>query len=69
MSTTAPLLAVRYAAAFAGSAARFERAKTLFPTGVTHDTRMMDPFPPTSSGASRRESWPARSNPSGCRTG
>ena len=39
-------LADRYAAAFPGSAERFERAKQLFPTGVTHDTRMMDPFPP-----------------------
>ncbi|MGL6075361.1 MAG: aspartate aminotransferase family protein [Fimbriiglobus sp.] len=35
----------RYVAAFPGSAERFARAKTLFPTGVTHDTRMMDPFP------------------------
>lgn len=38
-------LADRYAAAFPLSRERFERAKLLFPTGVTHDTRMMDPFP------------------------
>jgi glutamate-1-semialdehyde 2,1-aminomutase len=38
-------LAARYTAAFPGSRARFERAKGLFPTGVTHDTRMMEPFP------------------------
>jgi len=38
-------LADRYAAAFPLSRERFERAKRLFPTGVTHDTRMMDPFP------------------------
>ena len=38
-------LADRYAAAFPLSRERFERAKQLFPTGVTHDTRMMEPFP------------------------
>ena len=38
-------LAERYTAAFPGSKARFEQAKGIFPTGVTHDTRMMDPFP------------------------
>ena len=40
-----PSLAERYAAEFPVSRQRFERAKTLFPTGVTHDTRMMEPFP------------------------
>ena len=40
-----PSLAERYAKEFPQSRARFERAKTLFPTGVTHDTRMMEPFP------------------------
>ena len=38
-------LADEYAAAFPLSAERFARAKTLFPTGVTHDARMMEPFP------------------------
>lgn len=38
-------LAARYTEAFAGSKERFERAKGLFPCGVTHDARMMDPFP------------------------
>jgi glutamate-1-semialdehyde 2,1-aminomutase len=38
-------LAERYTAEFPGSKARFEQAKAIFPTGVTHDTRMMDPFP------------------------
>lgn len=38
-------LAGRYAAAFPESRRRFETAKNLFPCGVTHDTRMMDPFP------------------------
>lgn len=35
----------RYTAAFAGSKRRFEEAKTIFPCGVTHDARMMEPFP------------------------
>ncbi len=45
---TAPALSLahRYTAEFAGSKKRFEVAKTIFPCGVTHDTRMMDPFPP-----------------------
>jgi len=38
-------LAARYTSTFAGSMHRFEKAKELFPCGVTHDTRMMDPFP------------------------
>ena len=40
-----PSLADRYAAAFPTSARRFAEAKAIFPCGVTHDTRMMDPFP------------------------
>jgi glutamate-1-semialdehyde 2,1-aminomutase len=50
-------LADRYAAAFPGSKARFETAKQLFPTGVTHDTRMMDPFPVYVSHASGAHKW------------
>jgi len=38
-------LAEQYAAAFPGSKKRFEEAKGIFPCGVTHDARMMDPFP------------------------
>jgi glutamate-1-semialdehyde 2,1-aminomutase len=47
MPTTAPAktLADRYLSEFAGSKQRFEQAKGLFPCGVTHDARMMDPFP------------------------
>jgi glutamate-1-semialdehyde 2,1-aminomutase len=40
-----PSLADRYTAAFPTSKERFEVAKGLFPCGVTHDTRMMEPFP------------------------
>jgi glutamate-1-semialdehyde 2,1-aminomutase len=46
MPATATMpLAEQYAAAFPGSKARFEQARGLFPCGVTHDARMMDPFP------------------------
>src|SRR5262245_6187417 len=45
MVTAAVTLAQRYAAAFPGSKQRFEAARGVFPCGVTHDTRMMDPFP------------------------
>jgi glutamate-1-semialdehyde 2,1-aminomutase len=38
-------LADRYTAAFPGSKARFEQARGIFPCGVTHDARMMEPFP------------------------
>jgi len=40
-----PTLAERYTTTFPGSKNRFEQAKQLFPTGVTHDGRMMQPFP------------------------
>jgi glutamate-1-semialdehyde 2,1-aminomutase len=45
LTTARPTLADRYAATFPTSQQRFEVAKTLFPCGVTHDTRMMEPFP------------------------
>ena len=38
-------LAERYTAAFPTSRARFLEAQKVFPCGVTHDTRMMEPFP------------------------
>ncbi|HEY2910591.1 MAG TPA: aminotransferase class III-fold pyridoxal phosphate-dependent enzyme, partial [Gemmataceae bacterium] len=47
----------RYAAAFPGSKKRFETAKGLFPCGVTHDTRMMDPFPPYIASAKGAYKW------------
>ncbi len=50
-------LADRYAAAFPGSKKRFEQAKLLFPCGVTHDTRMMDPFPIYVSHARGSKKW------------
>ena len=40
-----PSLAELYSQRFAKSRERFEVAKALFPCGVTHDTRMMEPFP------------------------
>jgi glutamate-1-semialdehyde 2,1-aminomutase len=44
-ATATRSLVDRYTAAFPGSKTRFEQAKQIFPTGVTHDTRMMEPFP------------------------
>src|SRR5271165_3844404 len=35
----------RYTHAFAGSRRRFEEARQLFPGGVTHDLRHLEPFP------------------------
>ena len=34
-----------YRARTPGSAALFDRARTLFPSGITHDTRNLDPYP------------------------
>ncbi|HEV3384035.1 MAG TPA: aspartate aminotransferase family protein [Gemmata sp.] len=46
MPATATMsLVEQYTTAFPGSKKRFEQAKGIFPTGVTHDTRMMEPFP------------------------
>lgn len=38
-------IAHRYDKEFAGSKRLFERARQAFPSGVTHDLRIMDPFP------------------------
>ena len=42
MSTT---LQSRFESEFAGSRRLFEKARTLFPDGVTHDSRRLEPFP------------------------
>ncbi len=52
-----PTLAERYTAAFPGSRARFAQARDLFPCGVTHDTRIMDPFPVYVSHALGSKKW------------
>jgi glutamate-1-semialdehyde 2,1-aminomutase len=52
-----PSLADRYSSAFPTSKARFEVAKTLFPCGVTHDTRMMEPFPVYIDRAKGSKKW------------
>ncbi|MDY3563227.1 aminotransferase class III-fold pyridoxal phosphate-dependent enzyme [Gemmata sp. JC673] len=58
MSATATRSLVdRYAAEFAGSKQRFETAKGVFPTGVTHDARMMDPFPVYVARAKGAHKW------------
>jgi glutamate-1-semialdehyde 2,1-aminomutase len=35
----------RYTQEFAGSKARYDRARDLFPAGITHDLRYLEPFP------------------------
>jgi len=52
-----PSLVERYTAAFPGSRERFEQAKRIFPAGVTHDTRMMEPFPVYVSHAKGAYKW------------
>jgi glutamate-1-semialdehyde 2,1-aminomutase len=47
----------QYSKAFPGSKKRFEQAKGVFPTGVTHDTRMMEPFPIYISHAKGAHKW------------
>ncbi len=50
-------LADRYAAAFPKSRAAAQEARALFPCGVTHDTRMMDPFPVYVGRAKGSKKW------------
>jgi glutamate-1-semialdehyde 2,1-aminomutase len=52
-----PTLSDRYTAAFPNSRQRFARARELFPCGVTHDTRMMEPFPVYVSHAKGSKKW------------
>src|SRR5207302_10730376 len=46
-STTlaSPSLATRFSSQFAGSRKLFDLAKEVFPNGVTHDLRHLEPFP------------------------
>ena len=57
VTAAAPALVDRYTAAFPGSRKRFEAAKAIFPTGVTHDTRMMEPFPVYVAHAKGSKKW------------
>lgn len=52
-----PSLVELYTQRFAKSRERFEVAKTLFPCGVTHDTRMMEPFPISVDRAKGSKKW------------
>jgi glutamate-1-semialdehyde 2,1-aminomutase len=45
MPATATTIETRYLEKFPGSATQYERARQLFPNGVTHDSRFMKPFP------------------------
>src|SRR5262249_33785289 len=58
MSTVAsePVLR-RYETAFANSRKLFEQAKSLFPNGVTHDLRHLEPFPVYVDHAKEAHKW------------
>ena len=43
LTTNSPIIAA-YRAATPGSAARAERAAQLFPSGITHDSRYIEPY-------------------------
>jgi glutamate-1-semialdehyde 2,1-aminomutase len=45
VATARPTLTERYETEFANSRKLFEQAKSLFPNGVTHDLRYLEPFP------------------------
>lgn len=61
-ATATRTLADRYADTFPTSKKRFDAAKGVFPTGVTHDTRMMDPFPVSVTHAKGAHKWDADSH-------
>jgi len=56
-AVAASSLSERYTAAFPGSRKRFETARNLFPAGVTHDVRMMSPFPVYVDRAKGSKKW------------
>jgi glutamate-1-semialdehyde 2,1-aminomutase len=56
-ATVSQQLVDRYTAAFPGSKKRFEKAQRIFPCGVTHDTRMMEPFPVYVTHAKGAHKW------------
>ena len=47
----------RYEAEFAGSRRRFEQARAIFPDGVTHDSRRLEPFPVYITHARGSKKW------------
>jgi len=50
-------ITTRYEKEFANSAKLFGEAKSLFPDGVTHDLRRMDPFPVYIDRAAGAHKW------------
>src|SRR3954454_11743964 len=52
-----PSLADRYAAEFPGSRKLYEQARQVFPGGVTHDLRLMEPFPVYGTRAKGAHKW------------
>lgn len=56
-ATTMTPLSRQFAARFAGSRERYEIAKRIFPDGVTHDLRKLEPFPIYIERASGARKW------------
>lgn len=57
-TTVAPAtIKTRYREDFEESARLYERARVLFPSGVTHDARFMEPFPPYVTQAQGARKW------------
>jgi glutamate-1-semialdehyde 2,1-aminomutase len=56
-TTTHETIADRYVAAFPKSRQRFEEAKAIFPNGVTHDLRFLEPFPVYIERAAGSRKW------------
>ncbi|MFL5339346.1 MAG: aspartate aminotransferase family protein [Gemmataceae bacterium] len=56
-ATMTQTLAEHFTAEFAGSKRRFERARTIFPDGVTHDSRRLEPFPVYFERAAGSRKW------------
>jgi glutamate-1-semialdehyde 2,1-aminomutase len=52
-----PTLLERYQAEFAGSRRFFDQARTLYPNGVTHDLRYLEPFPVYIDRAAGAHKW------------
>jgi len=64
MVVSAPLLSLleRYQQKFPASRQRFETAKNVFPSGVTHDLRFLDPFPLYIDEARSSRKWDIEGN-------
>ena len=56
-SVESTTIAERYRARTPGSAALYARAKAVFPSGITHDSRVLDPYPLFAERAAGPRKW------------